>query len=410
MATYTSNYGWTKPSGSDNVDISVLNNNLDDQDSTIHDAFLNMAPPFSESSTYAVDDIVLYTTGLYKCHTAVVTPGSWTGSTNWQVYKLSEGGSGGGGTSNYNQLTNKPQINGTTLSGNKSLSDLGIMPQTGVVANPTGQTTDTLTALEVGGTKYAVGGGGEVKNLDNGMLSHSTDSDYIVVNLDVPLTAGKEYKITLRDPSYNYVSTKIIVWNGQVDVIFDGPAGATEYKIQLTQTTASLYNYGGTGWRDIYCDIVSDFSSESYNDLTNKPQINGVTLSGNKTTSDLGINADNVMMSDGVTSVEDAVDVVSGTFTAAENVTVLHSKVKKQLNIVSLDIFCQKNLTANQWNHVGDIPANFAPDTYNIYFPGLNDTDVGFFASRVQGTSIDVYPTVSGTKNFSLVTTYITTN
>jgi len=97
MATYTSNYGWTKPSGSDNVDISVLNNNLDDQDSTIHDAFLNMAPPFSESSTYAVDDIVLYGTGLYKCHTAVVTPGSWTGSTNWQVHKLSEGGSGGGG-------------------------------------------------------------------------------------------------------------------------------------------------------------------------------------------------------------------------------------------------------------------------------------------------------------------------
>jgi len=127
MATYTSNYGWTKPSGSDNVDISVLNDNLDDQDSTIHDAFLNMAPPFSESSTYAVDDIVLYGTGLYKCHTAVVTPGSWTGSTNWQVYKLSEGGSGGGGgTSNYNDLTNKPSINGVTLSGNKTTSDLGI--------------------------------------------------------------------------------------------------------------------------------------------------------------------------------------------------------------------------------------------------------------------------------------------
>ena len=126
MATYTSNFGWTKPSGSDNVDISVLNNNLDDQDSTIHDAFLNMAPPFSESSTYAVDDIVLYTTGLYKCHTAVVTPGSWTGSTNWQVYKLSEGGSGGGGTSNYNDLTNKPSINGVTLSGNKTTSDLSI--------------------------------------------------------------------------------------------------------------------------------------------------------------------------------------------------------------------------------------------------------------------------------------------
>lgn len=120
--------------------------------------------------------------------------------------------------------------------------------------------------------------------------------------------------------------------------------------------------------------------------------------------------ATQVMMSDGVTSVGEAVDVVSGTFTAAENVTLLHSKVRKQLNIVSLDIFCQKNLTANQWNHVGDIPANFAPDTYTLYFPGLNDTDVGFFESRVQATSIDIYSTISGVKNFSLVTSYITTN
>lgn len=36
------------------------------------------------------------------------------------------GGGGGGGTSNYNSLSNKPQIGGVTLQGNKSLSDLGI--------------------------------------------------------------------------------------------------------------------------------------------------------------------------------------------------------------------------------------------------------------------------------------------
>ena len=33
---------------------------------------------------------------------------------------------GGGGTSNYNSLTHKPQINNVELSGNKTLSDLGI--------------------------------------------------------------------------------------------------------------------------------------------------------------------------------------------------------------------------------------------------------------------------------------------
>lgn len=35
-------------------------------------------------------------------------------------------GGGGGGTSDYSQLTNKPSINGVTLSGNKTSADLGI--------------------------------------------------------------------------------------------------------------------------------------------------------------------------------------------------------------------------------------------------------------------------------------------
>lgn len=33
---------------------------------------------------------------------------------------------GGAGTSDYNELSNKPQINGVTLEGNKSNEDLGI--------------------------------------------------------------------------------------------------------------------------------------------------------------------------------------------------------------------------------------------------------------------------------------------
>lgn len=36
------------------------------------------------------------------------------------------GGGGGGGTTNYNQLSNKPQVNGVTLSGNKTTSQLGL--------------------------------------------------------------------------------------------------------------------------------------------------------------------------------------------------------------------------------------------------------------------------------------------
>jgi hypothetical protein len=36
-------------------------------------------------------------------------------------------GGGSGGTSNYNELTNKPSINGVELAGNKSTSNLGIL-------------------------------------------------------------------------------------------------------------------------------------------------------------------------------------------------------------------------------------------------------------------------------------------
>ena len=41
-----------------------------------------------------------------------------------------EAGGGGGGTTNYNLLTNLPQINGVTLKGDKSFDDLGMQSLT----------------------------------------------------------------------------------------------------------------------------------------------------------------------------------------------------------------------------------------------------------------------------------------
>lgn len=45
---------------------------------------------------------------------------------------VSDGDGGGSGTTDYNELNNKPQIAGTTLSGNKSLSDLGIAAESDI--------------------------------------------------------------------------------------------------------------------------------------------------------------------------------------------------------------------------------------------------------------------------------------
>lgn len=54
------------------------------------------------------------------------------------------GSGGGGGTTNYNQLSNKPSINGVTLQGNKTTADLSIPV---VEANPTG--VHAVTPLKV---------------------------------------------------------------------------------------------------------------------------------------------------------------------------------------------------------------------------------------------------------------------
>jgi len=61
---------------------------------------------------------------------------------------IAENGSGGGGTSNYPDLSNLPQINGTTLVGNKSLSDLGITQAIKKVADMIAGEFSTALAYE----------------------------------------------------------------------------------------------------------------------------------------------------------------------------------------------------------------------------------------------------------------------
>ncbi len=64
------------------------------------------------------------------------------------LYYLCVNGQGGGsgGTTNYNDLQNKPSINGMTLEGNKTSADLNIQSQTTQTDHGTADTTFTLPA------------------------------------------------------------------------------------------------------------------------------------------------------------------------------------------------------------------------------------------------------------------------
>ena len=70
---------------------------------------------------------------------ATITITDKNGTTTAQI---SDGESGGGGTSDYSDLTNKPQINDVTLSGNVSLHDLGAAAESDI-PDPTSIIDDT---------------------------------------------------------------------------------------------------------------------------------------------------------------------------------------------------------------------------------------------------------------------------
>lgn len=61
---------------------------------------------------------------------------------------LIKANSGGGGTTNYNDLSNQPQINSVTLSGDKSASDLGLATANSVSGILDGQTIDSFADVE----------------------------------------------------------------------------------------------------------------------------------------------------------------------------------------------------------------------------------------------------------------------
>lgn len=101
-------------------------------------------------------------------------------------------GGGEGGTSNYNELSNKPKINGVTLSGDKSASDLGISGAVQISVNGTataqGFAIPKPTAEEMTAIYNAVVAGNSVQIVDKNnvyyqvMLADSMDG---AINVEV---------------------------------------------------------------------------------------------------------------------------------------------------------------------------------------------------------------------------------
>lgn len=83
--------------------------------------------PAKSSAGMSVKDSKLY---VYGESGSINVMGTNSAENPFKIVAEGGGSGGSGGTTDYNDLSNKPKINGVTLSGNKSLEDLGIRDMT----------------------------------------------------------------------------------------------------------------------------------------------------------------------------------------------------------------------------------------------------------------------------------------
>lgn len=216
------------------------------------------------------------------------------------------GGGGGGGTTNYNDLTNKPSINGTVLSGNKSLSALGIASAASVTEAATkadNAATKADAAAASASSALTVATAANEKAMEVAEVVE-TKADVNTLNAVAARVGVNETNIaTLQDTTATHTSdiadlqstdtalgTRIGTINTTIGSMDDlSPASDT-----LVEAINKAYNHGG------------DSGTTDYSDLDNKPSINDVTLEGNKTLAQLGVAA-----ADDLTSLQEQVDGIT---------------------------------------------------------------------------------------------------
>ena len=175
-----------------------------------------------------------------------------------------KGPPGGGGSGDYADLTNKPSINGVTLSGNKTTADLLI----------------ALTAADVG-----------LENVANErQYSAQNPPPYPVTSVNGQTGA---VQLIIPDSTSDLTNDSGFITAAQAAAVapvqsVDGKAGAVSV-LPIGGTSGQVLKKASATDYDVEWDDESGGGSGDYADLTNKPSINGVTLSGNKTAEDLGL-------------------------------------------------------------------------------------------------------------------------
>lgn len=169
---------------------------------------------------------------------------------------IATGGGGGGGTSDYTALINKPQINSVILSGNKSLSDLGITYE-----SKTAVSDGTALSLVTTGEKY------DWNSKQNALSStqldavnsgiDSTKVEQIETNKNNILSIQQEQIVQNNDIATLRLALDTKIYGIRIDKQDANPDTRVTYLYDAVGMTPAYmdfdggsFNYGG--WADIW--------------------------------------------------------------------------------------------------------------------------------------------------------------
>lgn len=162
---------------------------------------------------------------------------------------------GTGGTSDYNELTNKPQINGVTLTGNKTSEDLGII--TGITDAYTKEETQALIESSITGKadKIYVDGQLDLK-ADKSTTYTKTEVDNSIASITQNINNKLANKADKSD-TYTKEETIRAIQSNTTD------------KADITYVDAQL---------NLKADKSDTYTKEEVDDMFDNPTITGDTL------------------------------------------------------------------------------------------------------------------------------------
>ena len=195
--------------------------------------------------------------------------------------------SGGGGVSDYDQLSNRPQINNNTLTGDQSSSDLGL--QDTLVSGTNIKTINNQSLLGSGNITIGGGGTSDYDQLSNRpqINGHTLSGDMSTSDLGIVIPDVSTKQDTLVS------GTNIKTINGQ-NILGSGNLSITQVQADWNQDNTIAADYiknkptipaaqvqsdwnASTGMGQILNkpNLATVATSGSYNDLTDKPSIPG---------------------------------------------------------------------------------------------------------------------------------------